>query len=78
MMKETLSRKNVELRGCERSRQFAEMIPATEEDYETEFLDLILAVKVVNDVKEARAYREILLTPLESILTQDYSNASTF
>ena len=79
MMKETLSRKNVELRGCERSRQFAEMIPATEEDYETEFLDLILAVKVVNDVKEAIEHIERYSSHhSESILTEDYSNARYF
>jgi len=79
MMKETLSRKNVELRGCEKSRQFVEMVPATEEDYETEFLDLILAVKVVNDVKEAVEHIERYSSHhSESILTQDYSNARYF
>jgi len=79
MIKEALSRKNVELRGCEKSRQFVEMVPATEEDYETEFLDLILAVKVVRDVKEAVEHIERYSSHhSESILTQDYSNARYF
>ncbi len=79
MIKEALSRKNVELRGCEKSRQFVEMVPTTEEDYETEFLDLILAVKVVRDVKEAVEHIERYSSHhSESILTQDYSNARYF
>ncbi|MFC3650733.1 glutamate-5-semialdehyde dehydrogenase [Dyella humi] len=41
----------VELRGCERSRALVEGIrPATDDDYAAEFLDLILAVRVVDDL----------------------------
>ncbi|RDS84836.1 glutamate-5-semialdehyde dehydrogenase [Dyella monticola] len=41
----------VELRGCERSRALVDgMRPATEEDYAAEFLDLIIAVRVVDDL----------------------------
>ena len=46
-----LQERGVELRGCERSRALVEgMRPATEEDYAAEFLDLILAIRVVDDL----------------------------
>ncbi|HEX7410500.1 MAG TPA: glutamate-5-semialdehyde dehydrogenase [Candidatus Binatia bacterium] len=44
----------VEIRGCERTRQIVPGVrPATEEDWRTEYLDLILAVKVVDSLAEA-------------------------
>lgn len=48
---QALQERGVELRGCERSRALVEgMRPATEEDYAAEFLDLILAIRVVDDL----------------------------
>ena len=44
----------VEIRGCERTRQIVPGVrPASEEDWHTEYLDLILAVKVVDSLAEA-------------------------
>jgi len=43
----------VELRGCEKARALVEMSPAAAEDWSTEYLDLILAVKVVEDIDAA-------------------------
>lgn len=47
----------VELRGCPVTRQIlaaaAELVPATDEDYATEFLDLRMAVRVVDSLDEA-------------------------
>jgi glutamate-5-semialdehyde dehydrogenase len=53
-----LTEKNVELRGDEATRAIlgAEVKAATEEDWETEYLDYILAVKVVSSVEEAMAH----------------------
>jgi glutamate-5-semialdehyde dehydrogenase len=49
--------RGVELRGCPATRQLvADTTPATEEDYATEYLDLILSVKVVANVEEAIAH----------------------
>lgn len=46
-----LQDRGVELRGCERSRAVVEgMRPATDDDYAAEFLDLIIAVRVVDDL----------------------------
>jgi glutamate-5-semialdehyde dehydrogenase len=47
----------VELRGCDKTREIlagvTEVVPATEEDWRTEYLDLILAVKVVASLDDA-------------------------
>lgn len=49
-----LEDRGVELRGCERSRAFVPGLrPANDEDYAAEFLDLILAVRVVDDLGAA-------------------------
>ncbi len=49
-----LSAKNVELRGCEETRAVLTGIaPATEQDWSTEYLDLILSIKVVGSPDEA-------------------------
>ena len=53
-----LRRRGVELRGCEQTLSILnevgiEAVPATEEDHAAEFLDLILSVKVVDDLDEA-------------------------
>ena len=54
---EKLSAKKVELRGCpETCRILPSAVPACEEDYDTEFLDDILSVKVVSGVEEAVAH----------------------
>ncbi|MGC6416174.1 MAG: glutamate-5-semialdehyde dehydrogenase [Bradymonadia bacterium] len=49
-----LRQSGVELRGCQKTCKLDEQVlPATEEDYEAEFLDLILAIKVVNGIDGA-------------------------
>jgi glutamate-5-semialdehyde dehydrogenase len=49
-----LREKNVELRGCERTRAIlTDIKPATEEDWSTEYLDLILSIKIVDSLEQA-------------------------
>jgi glutamate-5-semialdehyde dehydrogenase len=49
-----LRAKKVELRGCEKTRAILDdCIPATDEDWDTEYLDLILSIKVVSSIDEA-------------------------
>ncbi|MDF1658215.1 MAG: glutamate-5-semialdehyde dehydrogenase [Verrucomicrobiales bacterium] len=52
---QNLSAKNVEIRGDETFASLAgvDVVPATEEDWKTEYLDFILAVKVVDDLDAA-------------------------
>jgi glutamate-5-semialdehyde dehydrogenase len=48
---------DVELRGCDQARAIvASMTPATSSDFDTEFLSLVLAVKVVSDVDDALVF----------------------
>ncbi len=45
---------NVELRGCSRSIELSELIkPASKEDWDDEYLDLILAIRIVSSTDEA-------------------------
>jgi glutamate-5-semialdehyde dehydrogenase len=56
-MAAVLQERGVQLRGCPLTCQLAPAaVPATDEDYDTEFLDLILAVKVVFGLEEAIAH----------------------
>lgn len=70
----------VELRGCPRTRVILPSVtPATDEDYYTEYLDLILAVRVVEGLDQAVAHIARYGTHLsEAIITEDYSAAKKF
>ena len=70
----------VELRGDEASRALVpEMKPATEEDWAAEYLDLILAVRVVPDMEAALAHIETYGTRhTEVIVTENYDRALRF
>ena len=75
-----LAEKRVQLRGCaETCRILPDAIPATEEDYAKEFLDYILAVKVVPDLDAALAHISKYSTHhSEAIVTRDYAAAEKF
>ena len=76
---ERLQEKGVEIRGCERTTAIVDVKNATEADWETEYLDLILAVKVVDTVEDAIAHIQRYSSGhSEAILTENYSNAQLF
>jgi glutamate-5-semialdehyde dehydrogenase len=72
----------VEVRGCSRSTNVlphSQIIPATEEDWHTEYGDLKITVKVVSDMDEAIEHiNHYGSRHTESILTQDESAAELF
>lgn len=69
----------VELRLDEAAAKIIEGTPASDADFDTEFLDYILAVKVVSDVSEAIAHIAAHSTGhSEAILTQNEENAALF
>ncbi|NOR50890.1 MAG: glutamate-5-semialdehyde dehydrogenase [Desulfuromonadales bacterium] len=70
----------VELRGCETTREFAaDVQPANEEDWHAEYLDLILAVRVVESLDEAIGHiRKYGSLHTEVIVTRDYENSQRF
>lgn len=80
LIAEKLAPHHVELRGCERTRQILpQAVPATEEDWKTEYLDYILAVKVVDNQEEAMAHIAAYGSGhSEAIVTDDYAAAETF
>lgn len=71
---------NVEIRGCEKTKAIVPWVKdATEEDYYTEFLDLILAVKVVRDMDEAIDHIYKYGTKhSEAIITNNYNKSRRF
>ena len=77
---ERLQEAGVELRGCPRTRRILpDVKEATEEDWPTEYLDLILAVKVVDDIGEAIDHiGRYGSQHTEAIVTADYANAQRF
>ena len=69
----------VQLRLDERAAGIIPGVPANEKDFDTEFLDYILAVKVVDTVQQAIEHIALHSTGhSESILTQDESHATLF
>jgi glutamate-5-semialdehyde dehydrogenase len=77
---EEVSKKyTLEVRGCEATQAIIPCSAATEEDYETEYDDFILAVKVVDSVEEAVAHINKYNTGhSEAIITNDEKNAEYF
>ena len=70
---------NVEIRGDEKVQQVIECVPATEEDYSTEYLDYIISMKTVASVDEAIAHINAHNTKhSEAILTTNQENADKF
>jgi glutamate-5-semialdehyde dehydrogenase len=70
----------VELRGCQRTRQFLPQAkPAVDSDWPTEFLSLVLAVRTVSGLDEAISHINRHGTKhSEAILTRDLGSARRF
>lgn len=72
--------KGVEMRGCDKSRAIVpEMKPATEEDWSTEYLAPIIAIRVVPDLDAAIEHINTYGSQhTDAIVTEDYSRARRF
>ena len=75
-----LRTRNVEMRADEEAKALIpDAVPATEEDWGTEYLDYILSIKVVGGVDEAiRHINRYNTGHSEAIITKDYNNAQKF
>ena len=75
-----LREKGVEIRGDKRAISLIpDIAPADEGDWRAEYLDLILAVKIVSDIDEAIAHIAAYSSHhSEAILTENYTNARRF
>ena len=77
--KAALDKHHVELRGCPATRKIISAKPAKPADWATEYLDLILAIRVVADVEEAITHiREYGTQHSETILTRNMEAAERF
>lgn len=77
---EQLSAREVEIRGCQRTlKVLKDAKAAGDEDWDTEYLDLILAVKVVDSLDEAMNFIAHHGSGLaDAIVTEDYAAANRF
>ncbi|MFZ4699500.1 MAG: glutamate-5-semialdehyde dehydrogenase [Candidatus Methylumidiphilus sp.] len=75
-----LKEKGVELRGCPRTLELVpDAIPATEEDWDTEYLAAILSIRVVSGLDEAMEHiHRHSSQHTEAIVTEDYTRARRF
>lgn len=78
MVYEKLKEK-VELRACDKTKNIIDTKDALEKDYQEEFLDAILAIKVVKDVDEAIDHINKYGTKhSEAIITENLNSANKF
>ncbi|MCE5329479.1 glutamate-5-semialdehyde dehydrogenase [bacterium] len=75
-----LENKNVKLKGCERTKKIYPAVEiAGESDWYEEYLDLIMAVKVVDSLQDAVSHiNKYGSHHSETIITSDYENARYF
>ena len=75
-----LQERKVEIRGDEATRGLVSgAVPATEEDWATEYADYIISARVVKDIDEAiRHIRKYSTGHSEAIVTENYTNAQRF
>jgi len=75
-----MRKEGVELRGCEKSRQIVpDLVPATAEDWAAEYLELILAVRIVDNYAQAKEHIETYGSlHTEVIVTNDYQLSQQF
>ena len=76
----SMGESGVELRGCVGAREIVPaLIPATEEDWQAEYLDLILAIRIVDSYEQAREHIENYGSlHTEVIVTNDYRLSQRF
>lgn len=78
-LKKVMDKRQVELRGCPKTLSIISAVPATEEDWKTEYLDYILSVKVVSNLDEAIEHiNKYGSGHTDSIVTRDKTKAAEF
>lgn len=78
-LKDKLDEKDVVIHGCDITRQYIDAIPATDEDWATEYLDYELAIRVVEDMQAAiRHINQYGSGHTDAIITHDVDAANEF
>lgn len=79
MLKREYDKLGTVLKGCENTLRIIKAEPATEEDFETEYLDNMLSIKIVKDVKGAVEHIQTYGSAhSDAIITENYTHAEEF
>ncbi len=79
MLKGKYDALGTELRGCEKTQKIVEVTLATDEDFDTEYLDNILSIKIVKDIPEVLTHIATYGSAhSDAIITENYTNAEEF
>ncbi|NPA58896.1 MAG: glutamate-5-semialdehyde dehydrogenase [Epsilonproteobacteria bacterium] len=79
MLKEKYDEFGTLLKGCEATQKILDLELATDEDFDTEYLDNILSIKLVNGVDEALKHiAKYGSAHSDAIITENYTNAEEF
>jgi glutamate-5-semialdehyde dehydrogenase len=78
-MKTAFEKQQVEMRGCERTKTIIDILPASEADWGTEYLDTIISIKTVDSLEQAIQHiNHYGSGHTDVIVTQDRDRAETF
>ena len=78
-LNQDLKTHNVEIRGCKETQKIIKCIPATEDDWRTEYLDLVIAIRIVPSLEQAITHINRYGTKhTEAIISKDDKNIETF
>jgi glutamate-5-semialdehyde dehydrogenase len=79
MLKAEYDKHETLLKGCKNTQKILDIKLATDEDFDTEYLDNILSIKIVQDVKEALDHiGKYGSAHSDAIITENYTNAEEF
>ena len=79
LIKEIMEKEGVELRGCEKTLEIININKACEDDWNTEYLDKILSIKIVDNINDAIDHiQKYGSGHSDSIITENYSVAEEF
>jgi len=79
LLSDKLAEHNVIVHGCTKTQEIIECLPATEEDWKTEYLDYEISIKVVKDMEEAINHINTYGSGhTETIITQNKDTANAF
>jgi glutamate-5-semialdehyde dehydrogenase len=79
LLKEQYDKHNTQIRGCESTQQIISCIKATQEDWDTEYLDNILSIKIVKNTVQAIEHIQTYGSQhSDAIITENYSCAEKF
>lgn len=78
-VKEVYEAQGTEIRGCQTTQSYIEVLPASDDDYATEYLENILSLRIVAGVEGAIAHIERYGSQhSEAIVTENYTTAEQF